>query len=569
MITRLSIFQKLLLFLLLMVAVIVIAFWYIYNLNIKAIQSEVNKNKMNDIRFITSQLSSQFEQVLMNTMTLSQDSTVRGFPYAIKSGDKYSRYETKLAIMDKLALNSASTSWNNTVILYYLNEREMVSSANSFSFTTFKLPDAKYNEWTIHMEDDETGYYSYIMRSHLSALLIEVRISLENIKKMMQQYNSGIPLLYDAGKNTFIRREFDLHEDSYRTIAEGITGESGSFVLKDQGTEYLVNYMKSDMLDLYFLDYHPKSQYTKQIFRNNQYFVYAVLIVLIGALGYTLLLQKQVQKPIHVLRRAINRFDRGDLSSRVATLNSNEFWMLGNSFNRMAENTQRLIEQVLLIEIEVKEAKLKQYQAQINPHFLFNCLNYIQSKASVKDYESVTAMTLHLGSYCRYIHKIELVDSTLLEEYTFVEHFLSIVQLRKREIAFDIHIPESLYDERVPRMILQPLVENCVKHGIEPGIRPGIVSITAVLIKDGFQIVISDNGVGMTEERRQAIQRHMDDVVPQNGALGAGIRNVHQRLRLYYGKNSGIIIESALSKGTCYRIHIQKGDVEHAADLAG
>ncbi|NMO97603.1 sensor histidine kinase [Paenibacillus lemnae] len=569
MITKLSIFQKLLFFLLLIVAVFVIAFWFIYHLNTKAIQSEINKNKMNDVRFMTSQLSTQFEQVLMNTMTISQDSSVREYPFILKSGDKYSRYKMKLSIMDKLSLNTASTSWNNTVILYYLEEKQMVSSANSFSFSTFKLPDSKYNEWTIHMEDDGSGYYSYIMPSHLSALLIEVRISVENLKKMLRQYNSGIPLLYDAEGQTFIDKEPHLDQHSYQEIAARITGESGSFELTDQGTDYLVNYMKSEMMDLYFLDYHPKSQYTRLIFRNNQYFIYAVLIVLVGLSFYTLLLRKQVQKPIHALRKAINRFDRGDLSSRVVSLDSNEFLMLGNSFNQMAENTQRLIEQVLVSEIEVKEAKLKQYQAQINPHFLFNCLNYIQSKASVMDYRSVTAMTLHLGSYCRYIHKIELIDSTLLDEVTFVEHFLSIVQLRKREIAFEIDIPKSLYSQQVPRMILQPLVENCVKHGIEPGIQPGIVSIRAEHTQTGFQIMIADNGVGMSEEKQLEVQRHMDDVVPKEGMNGTGVRNVHQRLRLYYGNNSGLLIESVPSKGTCYRIHIEKGEMVHAANPAG
>ncbi|MEK3882986.1 histidine kinase [Paenibacillus sp. PL2-23] len=566
MITKLSIFQKLFYFLLFMVAIFVIAFWYINSLNLKVIQTEVNKNKMNDMRFITAQLTTQFDQVLVNTMTLSYDSMVRSFPYILKSGDKYARYEIKAAIMDKLALNSATTSWNNTVILYYPNEKEMVSSVNSLSFSTYKLPDSKRHEWTLHIEDHESGYYSYIMRSHFSPLLIEVRISLENITKIMDQYNSGNSMVYDVGKNTFIHKKKGLPDDSYQTIGDNIIGQSGSFVLKNQGTDYVVTYIKSDKLNLYFLDYHSRSQYTKQIFRNNQYFFCAVMIVMIGVIFYSLLLRRQVQQPVRALRTAINRFDNGDLSSRVVSLESNEFSMLGNSFNRMAENTQRLIEQVLLIEIEVKEAKLRQYQAQINPHFLFNCLNYIQSKTSVKDYESVTAMTLHLGAYCRYIHKIELVDSTLLDEVAFVKHFLSIVQLRKREIAFEIHIPESLYDERVPRMILQPLVENCVKHGIEPGLQPGIVSLRAEPMKHGFQIVISDNGEGMTEERKVAIQRHMEEVIPQDGALGAGIRNVHQRLRLYYGKGSGLIIESTHSKGTSYRIQIQKGDDKYAAD---
>ncbi|WP_181438681.1 sensor histidine kinase [Paenibacillus sambharensis] len=569
MLNRLSIFQKLFYFLLLMVGIFVIAFWSIYNLNVKDIQLEMSRNKMNDVRLMASQLSTQFEQVLMNTITLSQDSSIRDYPYILKFGDKYSRYEGKLSIIDKLAINAASTSWNNRVTLYYTDEQELVSSANSPSIAPLDLSASKVNEWTVRMDEGGGGYYSYIMKTHISELLIEVSVSLENLKKMMEPYNSGTPLLYDAGQSVFIRKESRFLEDAYPKIASEISGESGSFLFQDQGTEYLVHYMKCAMLDLYFLDFHPRSQFIRPISRNNQYFIYAVLIVVAGVIFYTLLLRRQVQKPVNVLRRAINRFDRGDLSSRVATLHAHEFRMLGNSFNRMAENTQRLIEQVLFYELEVKEAKLKQYQAQINPHFLFNCLNYIQSKASVKDHQAVTAMTLHLGSYCRYIQKIELIDSTLLEEITFVEHFLSIIQLRKREISFDIHIPEHMYGYRVPRMILQPLVENCIKHGIEPGMEQGVVTITAEETDNGLQIIVKDNGAGMTEGRLLAVRRHMNDFIHQDETLGTGIRNVNQRIRLYFGKSSGLAVESMPSGGTCYRIHIDNGEDNNAANSAG
>lgn len=134
---RLSIFQWLSFVLMLMLLIIVGAFWLIYRLNVKDIQNELRKNKMYEVEFMTSQLSTQFEQVLTNTITLSQDQSVRGYPYILKFGDQYSKYEMKLTIIDKLALNTASTSWKNTVILYYEDEKETVSSDSSFSFSTF------------------------------------------------------------------------------------------------------------------------------------------------------------------------------------------------------------------------------------------------------------------------------------------------------------------------------------------------------------------------------------------------------------------------------------------------
>ncbi|MDQ0192506.1 sensor histidine kinase [Paenibacillus wynnii] len=567
--SRLSIFQWLLFVLMLMLLIIVMAFWIIYMLNVKDIQSELRRNKMNEVKFITSQLSTQFEQVLTNTITLSQDQSVRGYPYILKFGDQYSKYEMKLTIIDKLALNTASTSWNNTVILYYPDEKETVSSDPSYSFSSFAPPAQTYNRWILNMAEDGTGYYSTVMRSHLSPLLIEVRISLDNLRKMMEQYVSGTPILYDSQKKVFVQKGEEFSEKLYPTVIPRISGDSGTFSVKENGTEYLINYMKSDMLDLYFIDAYPKRQYIEPINRNNRLFLYVVLIVLFGVLLYTLLLRRQVQKPVITLKKAIDRFDRGDYSSRAVDLQVNEFRMLGNSFNRMAENTQRLIEQVLLGDIEVKEAKLKQYQAQINPHFLYNCLNYIQSKASIEDYQAVTAMTLHLASYCRYIHKIEQIDSTLQDELDFVEHYLFMVHLRKREIAFDIDIPEHLGKYRLPRMILQPLVENGILHGIEPSLMPGVITITAEEDKTYLLITVKDNGVGMEADRLSAVRRHMDDYIIKNQTLGTGLRNVNQRLRLYFGKRSGLLLESSPSEGTCYRIQIEKVEENHATHSAG
>lgn len=566
---RLSIFQWLSFVLMLMLLIIVGAFWLIYRLNVKDIQNELRKNKMYEVEFMTSQLSTQFEQVLTNTITLSQDQSVRGYPYILKFGDQYSKYEMKLTIIDKLALNTASTSWKNTVILYYEDEKETVSSDSSFSFSTFSPPEQARNRWVLHTDKEGKGYYSNVVRSHISSLLIEVRISLDNLVKMMDQYVSGMPLLYDASERAFIQPGAAFPQELLQSISPGISGNRGTISATVNQTEYLINYMKSDMLDLYFIDAYPKRQYIEPINRNNRLFLYAVLVVLVGIMFYTLLLRKQVQKPVIMLRKAIDRFDRGDFSSRAVDLQVNEFKVLGNSFNRMAENTQILIEQVLLGEIEVKEAKLKQYQAQINPHFLYNCLNFIQSKASIEDYHAVTAMTLHLASYCRYIHKIEQLDSTLQDELDFVEHYLHMIHLRKKEITFEFGVTAEAGRYRLPRMILQPLVENCIKHGIEPGLRPGIISVAAEEDDSYLLITVKDNGIGMSEERLGAVRRHIEDHIISNEQLGTGLRNVNQRLRLYFGKDSGLSVDSVLSEGTCYRIRIEKEGEAHAANSAG
>lgn len=562
----LSIFQRLMMGLVLMCFLIVIIFFFIYRFNVSDIQEELKKNKISEVKFMTSQLSTQFEQILINTITMSEDQTVRGYPYVLQFGDHYSKYETKLTIIDKLALNSASTSWNNTITLYYPDLKETVSSDPTLSFSSFNLPSQPLNKWIVYTKPDGTGYYSNLMRSHIGPLYIETRISLDNLRRMLKQYTSGTPLLYDSYNDVIIQNgNSPLLEDTTSRIIPLIEGNSGFLSMDDNGTEYLLNYMKSSQLNLYFIDYHPMRQFIEPISRNNAWFVVAIVVLLLISLIYSLVLRRQVQSPIVVLRKAIDRFDRGDFSSRVPVLNANEFRMLGNSFNRMAENTQQLIEQVLVGELEVKDARLKQYQAQINPHFLYNCLNYIQSKASVEDYESVTAMTLHLGAYSRYVHKIEHIDSTFNEELAFVEHYLSILQLRKKSMTFSFDISPQLRMYRLPRMILQPLVENCIQHGIEPSLHAGHITITIEEDEHALRLIIRDNGVGMSDEKLASVNQHMEQFLTSENRVGTGLRNVHQRLKLYFGKRSGLSIRSQLSDGTSYIITIQKQEDNHAA----
>jgi two-component system sensor histidine kinase YesM len=566
-----SLFQKLILALLIMLSLIVFVFWLIYRLNVQEIQGELKKNKIAEVKFMTSQLSNQFEQILMNTIVLSEDQSVRAYPNMLKYGDEYSRYETKLNIIDKLALNSASTPWNNTVILYFPDLNETVSSDPFFSFTEFVLPDQPLHVWTIKQEK-KTGeyYYTYLVKSHKSPLFIEVRIQLSQIRKVMSQYTSGTPLLYDARNRMLIQNDSaPLRNEAAKLIVPLLQGNDGFLSVDNNGTPYLLNYMKLDMMDFYFIDYHPMRQLIEPISRNNNYFIVAMVALLLLSLVYIFLLHRQVQLPIHKLRRAIEKFDQGDFSSRLTDMNEYDFRLLGSSFNRMAENTQVLIEQVLHGELQVKEARLMQYQAQINPHFLYNCLNFIQSKASVNDTAAVSSMTLHLGAYCRYIHKIEQVDATLEEEINSVEHYLSIMQLRKKTISFTIEVPKHLKACRLPRMILQPLVENCIIHGIEPSEQSGHITIEAADLGNEFVLTVRDNGVGMEQERLQSVLRYMDEIFFSEMPIGIGLRNVNQRIKLYYGKEHGLLIDSGPMQGTTISIRIDKQEEHHVSNIAG
>ncbi|MFS0728255.1 sensor histidine kinase [Paenibacillus sp. 1P07SE] len=564
--TRISLFKKLILALLLMFFAIVVIFWWTYQLNVKDIQQELRKNKLGEVRFVTSQLTSQFEQILLNVQTLSEDQSVREYPYALVYGDDYSRYEAKLTLIDKLALNSASTAWNNKIVLYYPEYEQKVTLDNQLASLPFELPQGAFNEWSIHNDMDRAGEYVLLTSGRRSPLIIETRVSLDRLRKLLSEYTSGNPLLYNPRLQQVIRADAatELAAADSRILPR-ILDDSGYFHENIEGVNYLVTYMRSELSDLYFVDYHPVSSLTKPIQRNNMFFVASIIALLVISILYSMMLRRQVERPVHMLRKAIDRFDRGDYKSRVEPIPSQEFHLLGSSFNRMAENTQVMIEQILLGELAVKEARLRQYQSQINPHFLYNCLNYIQSKASIADHQSVTEMTLQLAAYYRYIHKVEDPSATLEEELAFVESYLSILHMRKKTITYHIDVDAHLQTWRMPRMILQPLVENCVLHGIEPALDPGRIVISAAKEDGMMQMTISDNGVGIEAGRLALISHHMEEFMhTEESRIGVGVRNVNQRLKLYGGSRSGLAIDSERGVGTKHTITMEQQEDEHA-----
>ena len=565
MFTRISLFKKLVLALLLMFLAIVIIFWWTYQLNVKDIQQELRENKLGEVRFVTTQLTSQFEQILFNVQTLSEDQSVRQYPYALVYGDDYSRYEAKLTLIDKLALNSASTSWNNTIVLYYPEYKQKVTLNNQLAALPFELPQGTYNEWFIQKNLDGEDDYVLLTSGRRSPLIIETRLSLDTLRRLLSQYTSGNPLLYNPRLDRVIHADASLEPNAIDShILSRIQDNSGYFHEMIGGTNYLVTYMRSELSDFYFVDFHPVSALTEPIRRNNRFFVASLIALLVISILFSLMLRRQVERPVHKLRKAIDRFDRGEYQSRVEPISSHEFHLLGSSFNRMAENTQVMIEQILLGELAVKEARLRQYQSQINPHFLYNCLNYIQSKASIADHQSVTEMTLQLATYYRYIHKVEDASATVEEELAFVESYLSIVHMRKKSITFHIEVPQPIRQLRMPRMILQPLVENCVQHGIEPDLKPGRIEIRATQYDNLLQITIEDNGVGIEAERLKLITGHMEEFTVTEHRIGVGVRNVNQRLKLYCGSRSGLSIASEQGMGTTYTITMEQQEDEHA-----
>lgn len=260
----------------------------------------------------------------------------------------------------------------------------------------------------------------------------------------------------------------------------------------------------------------------------------------------------RVTVPIQALTKAAGEIEEGNYGYEVeAQTSSEEFHYLGDTFNRMSKRLKQQFEQIYLEELALKEANIKALQAQINPHFLNNTLEIINWEARLGENEKVCGMIEALSTMMEATtnrKKQKLIP--LSEELGYVEAYLYIIEQRFGDrIRIERRIDKELLQILVPRLIIQPIIENAVEHGMDR--KQGLIRIEAYRKEDRIYIEITDNG-SLSEEDKQKIDILLGDSVNEMSekSISMGISNVNKRLKIIYGEDCGLTIKSNKENNT-------------------
>ncbi|MDG0792267.1 sensor histidine kinase [Cohnella ginsengisoli] len=255
------------------------------------------------------------------------------------------------------------------------------------------------------------------------------------------------------------------------------------------------------------------------------------------------LLYRNVQVPIRELIRGVQKLKRGDYSARLSAKTNNEFQYLFLQFNHMTEEIQRLIENVFAEKLRVREATLKQLQSQINPHFLYNSFAFIQSMAQLDNRDAIIAVTQHLSKYYRYTTRVEKQTGSLEEEMALIRNYLEIHAMKMHRLQYAIDIAPELLPMELPRLLLQPIVENAIIHGI--GMKPGagIIRIAAEKTETGADIVVDDNGAGLDPDGLARLRAKL--LATMDDEMGCGLWNIRQRVVHQFGAESDLLLDAS------------------------
>ncbi|XID91714.1 histidine kinase [Paenibacillaceae bacterium WGS1546] len=567
-------FRKIVLLLFLLLLPILILYSVSTTTSTEVVREQIETTNLNQLTFLMNQLDTNIEQLSMFPVLLSYDPYIREF-LDRRPPLEFDARNAEYRIIEKLSLQSVSSGWKNDLSLLLPQERRTISSNIFLSGNDQQITGPIYTRWTYMADEARGGAGRYFVHEigepakethkESAKAVFRVRFHTDNIASMLDAYKNNKnndPFLYLPGELPVLNgtSSADKTNQLIDLLGKepGMESDTGQRLMRLGDEQYLVSYAKSRQLGWYLIDYTPYQSVITPITQQRNFFYVIIGLLLVLAVGASFLLYRNVQRPLAKLIGNVQRIKRGDYSARIRYQAKNEFDYLIFQFNEMAGRIQLLIEDVYAEKLRSREATLKQLQSQINPHFLYNSLFFIINSAELDDRESVVKMSQNLAEYYRYSTRVENQLVTLEEELELVRNYLIIQNLRMARVEFEIDVPEKMLDVRLPRLILQPIVENAIVHGIEKSPDGGMIAITGKQDDRYNRIYVQDDGAGMEPERLRDLQARLAE--PMSDEIGCGTWNVHRRLQYRFGGQSGLTFEQLPMGGLCVTVKWTRGD---------
>jgi two-component system sensor histidine kinase YesM len=554
---RKSIFTRLIVTFLLIISPIYLVAFLIYNWGINSVKEELEGTMKSQVHFYASNLDTEIQRVNALLYNSLYDSNLTDLSNLITKMSDYDVYRSVNNLQQRLLVLQNSNIYVKNVTAHIPSADMIVSSNAGIGLLE---PEALrfFNSARTGSKSQLLFYRDEIYLRALLPLdvnyrldkkvhLLTVTLSTERIRAALEQLEtregSGAALLLPDDR--LIAR--GATESEFATRLKATVGtrleqsDSGSIMFNYEDNGYFAVYVRSAYLNTALVQYVPIEALTEKADRFKTLFVlFSIAAVLIVVL-YMLSAFKFIQQPMLKLIRVLRQMEKGNLNVEITHRRTDEFGFLFQRFNGMMRNLNQLIDQVYKQQILTQQAELKQLQSQINPHFLYNTYFVLYNMAMSEDHDNVKLFTRQLGSYFKFITRNAAEDVPLHIESDHARTYCDIQSLRfYNRISVDYgDIPQSSRDKLVPRLILQPVIENAFEHGLSDMKGGGHLAIRFVEEDNGFKITVEDNGPNVSEKK----VRELNEMLVL-GSVDAtemtAIVNIHRRLRLKFGEESGL-----------------------------
>ena len=399
---------------------------------------------------------------------------------------------------------------------------------------------------------------SFVFVLTFSSRQVEDNLSVLNIS------DKGGAFIYNENKKVML--ESSRTECMGEMIWENLEKDAQGKYIKVQqirvnGENYLVLVGEDGEMGI-FVQYEEEAALTEYITKSWYYmmfFLFVMIGISIAFIGY---IRTVVHKPLNILVQAFEKVKEGNLNEHIYHGTNDEFSYLYLAFNDMEDQLMQLIDEVYVQKNLIQKAQLKQLQAQINPHFLYNSFFILSRRIKRQDYENAEEFAGHLGNYFKYLTRDGSDFIPLKQEVEHAKSYAAIQQARfsNRVQVFFGELPEGYSDLLVPRLIIQPLLENSFGHGLENKVSDGILQICFLAQDNGIRILVEDNGEEAQDEDIWEMQESLDR---QDTEEVTGIVNIHRRLKIYFHGQAGLNIDRSSLGGVAITIDIYTDKQEY------
>ncbi len=342
--------------------------------------------------------------------------------------------------------------------------------------------------------------------------------------------------------------------------------DAGSIEFTDDDVEKVCIYSNITLPNWKIVKIVSKEYLYKEITNMQRYMFIGGTIYVIITILICLFFSSQISRPMVSMKNMMKKAEEGDLDVRINVDRIDELGELGNSFNNMIGKMNEVVDKLVEEERFKKELELETLHAQINPHFLYNTLNTIKWMAKIQGDKSVSNAVTSLIKLLRVSINLGKEMITLEDEIDYVRNYINIQNLRFNEkVNIIYNIDEECLKCTIPKLILQPIVENSLIYGIreDEEEEPLEISIKACIEEDNLIILVKDNGPGISDEDIEKIFSKEKDV---NKFSKVGLNNVNQRIKLYCGEEYGINIGNRSKLGTYVKVEVPRIIMSKPAD---
>ena len=322
--------------------------------------------------------------------------------------------------------------------------------------------------------------------------------------------------------------------------------------IKQNGEHLIVSYSYIREMQGTLLSVKDITENVRYVYRMRNSFVVIMLVLIVGLAFLIHWIVMRLLRHFYDILKSIRAIQKGDLSVRIENSGNDEMGELGEQINKMLDRIEQLMKENIDREILTKNAEIRALQNQINAHFIYNVLESIKMMAEIDEEYAISDAITSLGNLLRYSMKWVSNDVLVEEELAYIKNYLALINLRfDYEIYLSLNLPEDILKQRIPKMSLQPIVENAIYHGIEELAEDTNIYIKGFARGEECIIEITDAGKGMSEEQIERLKKKIAGEIETDGGSGNGIglKNVQDRIRMSFGEKYGIDIAS---KPGCY-----------------